>query len=307
MIEMSGNGDNIKKWLDGTMSDREKELFRRSGEFRSLEKLLNSLSSFKAPEFDVEAAFNRLSLDETARERKTKIYSLRPMLQAAAVLLLIIGTWYVYKYNSREIIQTGIAEKMEIILPDSSQVTLNASSRLAYHKYGWVKKREIKLEGEAFFRVIKGSKFVVKTGAGNITVLGTQFNVKDRENYFEVGCFEGSVQVQSSGQVLKLLPNQMFRVIDGVGNTIQILNESSPGWLTAESSFQSVPFREVLKEFERQYHVKFKTRDIETDKLFTGRFTHSDMVLALQSICIPLNLKYENTDDNYIILSPDRE
>jgi Fe2+-dicitrate sensor, membrane component len=65
-------------------------------------------------------------------------------------------------------------------------VNLNSSSQLSYSKNKWDSKREVTLNGEAFFKVSKGSTFDVITLNGKVSVLGTQFNVKQRENYFEV-------------------------------------------------------------------------------------------------------------------------
>jgi ferric-dicitrate binding protein FerR (iron transport regulator) len=305
---MSMDEQNIKKWLEGRMSGPEKELFGKTDEFRSFEKLLHAVNWFRAPEYDKESGFSRLRPDEAGKVRKTPVFSIKPLLQVAAVLTLILGLSYYFLYDPNEIFKTGIAEKTELTLPDSSLVILNASSRLSYNPGRWAKNRKVKLEGEAFFRVTKGSKFEVETISGQVGVLGTQFNVKNRKSFYEVGCYEGAVRVRNVNQDIDLSPRQMFRVINGIGTIISISVEDLPAWLGSESSFQSVPFREVMAEFERQYEVKFRNIDSGTgSKLFTGRFTHADMALALKSICIPFNLSLEISKDHYIILSPDRE
>ncbi len=108
-----------------------------------------------------------------------------------------------------------IAEKTAVELPDLSQVKLNAQSRLTFNKKSWNKKREVVLDGEAYFKVAKGSKFSVITKDGTVTVLGTQFNVKHRDNYFEVVCFEGSVGVEYKESSVTLKPGYSFLIIDG--------------------------------------------------------------------------------------------
>ena len=59
-----------------------------------------------------------------------------------------------------------------------------------------------------------------------------------------------------------------------------------------ERAFESVPFLEVINEFERQYNVTITTKNVDGDQLFTGRFVHSNISLALKSISIPLDLTY---------------
>ena len=46
----------------------------------------------------------------------------------------------------------------------------------------WKNERSVNLDGEGFFKVAKGSKFDVETSAGTVSVVGTQFNVKNRKD-----------------------------------------------------------------------------------------------------------------------------
>ena len=149
----------------------------------------------------------------------------------------------------------------------------------------------------------KGSRFDVETADGIISVLGTQFNVKAREGYFEVICFEGMVAVKVGQKIVELPPENMFRIIDGTFSTSSALKDPSPAWLRNESSFKSVPFKLVLKEFERQYDVSITTNNMNLEQLFTGRFTHDNLSLALNSISLPLNLQFKEVANNKIELS----
>ena len=72
------------------------------------------------------------------------------------------------------------------------------NTTLKYASNKWDKKRRVRLEGEAFFKVAKGSTFTVDTKTGSVKVLGTQFNVKNRIGFFEVVCYEGLVGVTVS-------------------------------------------------------------------------------------------------------------
>ena len=165
------------------------------------------------------------------------------------------------------------------------------------------KKREVNLVGEAYFKVEKGSQFDVVTWLGKVSVLGTQFNVKQRVNYFEVICYEGLVSVSYKGQVIKLPAGNTFKLIDGViieGET----KDSVPSWSEKNiSSFKSVPYSEVVKEFERQYNIKVETNNIDMEQLFTGSFINSDEELALKSITLPLQLKFNKTNNTTIVLT----
>jgi transmembrane sensor len=138
-------------------------------------------------------------------------------------------------------------------------------------------------------------------------VLGTQFNIKVRDDFFEVICYEGLVAVESEDKKIKLSPNHMFRMIGNEVFLDSAIMDNSPSWLVNESSFISVPFEQVVREFERQYNVSITTKNVDLGQLFTGRFKHNDISLALKSISLPLNLDYEQEEDQHIVLSGDTE
>jgi len=200
-------------------------------------------------------------------------------------------------------VQTAAAEKTELYLPDSSQVILNAFTKVSFKEKKWEGNRQVNLEGEAFFKVAEGSRFDVVTTSGIVSVLGTRFNVINRSEYFEVVCYEGLVQVQSGAEITQLPSQHSFRIINGKIKKSDNSGELSPSWLNNESSFRSVPFIQVIREFERQYDVTVTTTNVNVAQLFTGRFVHDDKLLALKAISLPLNLNYEKANEKQIILS----
>lgn len=295
--------NSIKKWLEDTLSEDERKAFEASPEFKSLEKISQSVQRFKAPNYDVEAELERFHYKKSGKGKVVRMPWLKPMLRVAAILIVLIGSYFYFYLNVSTSVETLAAEKAILYLPDSSRIELNASTQISYKKRLWNLNRQVKLNGEAFFSVAKGSKFDVETSSGTVSVLGTQFNVKNRDNYFEVVCFEGLVEVQSSGETAQLPPGHAFRIINGKLDKRDNLTDISPGWIKNESSFQSVPFSRVIREFERQYDVKVITRDVDLEQLFTGKFIHNNQTLALQAISLPLNLKFEIEKENQIILS----
>lgn len=79
-------------------------------------------------------------------------------------------------YNTLVVPRGG---EYSLVLADGTKVWLNADSELRYPIQFTGNTREVSVAGEAFFEVTKqeGKPFIVKTSLGNITVLGTQFNV----------------------------------------------------------------------------------------------------------------------------------
>ena len=283
--------DLIKKWLDHNLNLKEQTAFEALDDYEDLVKLSKSLKGFKAPGYKEEPEFKTI---KTLLKSKSNFNWLRPLLKVAAVLLFGLSVFY---YNSKlnTTIETLVAQQTIIELPDASKVELNALSNLTYNKSKWDKKRQVILDGEAFFRVAKGAKFDVKTDQGIVSVLGTEFNVKQRENYFEVTCFEGLVAVTYNKNTVKLKPGNRFAVIDGEIIANEKENKTQPSWTKSESAFTNRPFKFVINEFQRHYNIKIETNKVDTELLFTGGFPHKDIDLALKSITLPLGITYSKT------------
>lgn len=301
------NEKYIEKWLNDSLSEEEQRVFEATDDYKSIFRLEKTLQKFKAPDFDVQDELNKLTVRKKSAGKVVKLNWLQPMIRVAAVVAMVILGYLLYFNDSVTTVESGIAQKTELSLPDNSSVVLNASSTISYIEDKWQEQREVILKGEAYFKVAKGSRFDVETSAGVVTVLGTQFNVKVRDNYFEVVCYEGLVAVNSKNKSVELPPNHMFRIVDGKIYTDDQLKDAAPSWLVNESSFTSVPYEQVIKEFERQYNVVITTNKVDLKQLFTGRFTHDDISLALKSISLPFNLNYELEEDQHIVLSSDKK
>lgn len=294
----------IKKWLNDTLSEEERAVFEHSDTYHELQRLDHALKSFKAPEIDLQQSFDQLELDKPAG-KVIELNWWKPWLRVAAMLIAAVAIYLFWPQTktSFETVATNSGQTTQFVLPDHSEVVLNASSAITYDRQSWAKQRALNLTGEAYFKVSEGTQFKVETFDGIITVLGTEFNVKSRDNYFEVICYEGLVQVDSRSLSEQLPAMHMFRVINGTVIKSSNLNDTAPGWINKESTFISIPYREVLKELERQYQITVSAAGVDQSQLFTGQFPHEDLELALESITKPLNITYQIEDNQTVILS----
>ncbi|PQV46617.1 FecR family protein [Jejuia pallidilutea] len=289
----------ILKWLNNDLNDQEFEAFKALEDYDDLVKLHTNLQHFKADNYDTSTELeNVLSTIKSTGAPKNNW--LKPLLRVAAVLAICFSVYY-YTTTLNTTVTTQLAQKTTVELPDASTVSLNAKSLLAYNKNDWKKERDVNLQGEAFFKVAKGSSFNVKTTSGTVTVYGTQFNVKQRDNYFEVICYEGLVGVTYNANETKLTPGDSFLVIDGKIIAKEKEHRSTPSWLNNESDFKSVPFKQVVAEFERQYNVEVTLMNVDATQLFTGSFTHDNLDVALKSIALPLQVTYSKQNNTIIL------
>ena len=285
----------IQKWLDHDLNPQELEAFKQLEDYNDLIKLDQELIGFKADTVNEDVAFEHVlkSIDSTKKNPK-KLYT--TLSKIAAVLIIAFGVYF-YTTTLDTTTNTIASQQKSVVLPDASEVQLNAMSTLSFNKSNWNDSRNLSLDGEAYFKVAKGEKFDVKTNLGTVSVLGTQFNVKQRNNYLEVTCYEGKVAVNSTLKKKTLLPGDTFLIIDGKYIVTEKESLSHPSWLDHKSIFKSMPYREVIAEFERQYNVSIEFDAINGSQNFTGSFTHNDIEIALKSITLPLQLKYSKTDN----------
>jgi ferric-dicitrate binding protein FerR (iron transport regulator) len=289
---MKGMKDNyfLAKWLAKEISETELNKYVSEDEIRAYQKIISASNQLKVPSFNADEALEKLKLKDT----KTKVRKLnfsKFIYRAAAVIAIIFGSYY-FIGNQTQNYTTSFAEKINFDLPDNSTVNLNAASEITFKSSNWKKNRNLSLKGEAYFKVEKGSKFTVKTPVGNVTVLGTQFNVVARANYFEVVCYEGLVSATYKNNSIKIPAGSSFKVLNAKVKFEKTIDESNPSWIQNNSSFKSMPYWYVVNELERQYNITVEFNEIQANKLFTGSFTHNNIETALKAITIPLNLNY---------------
>ncbi len=294
----------IQKWLTDELSEQEMKAFEQLDDYPELTVIIENAMYFKASEFstvdDFETFSKRLEKD-TVPVRK--LNWVKPFLKIASVFVIGLALSYFFLFNRDVEINTLAGEKTTIELPDASTVVVNAQSEISYSKRKWNDEREVHLTGEAYFKVAKGAKFDVITSEGIVSVLGTQFNVKQRGSYFEVECFQGVVKVTSPNATEQLTAGNRFRFSNGKASLGKTTYQN-PQWTKNVSSFERVPLAEVIAELERQYDIKVRMENVEADRLFTGGFVHDSLENALKSISEPLDLGYRIENGNSVSIYP---
>lgn len=294
--------DLLKKWLNNELTDAEKDAFSKREDFAFNQEIIDKAKYFKASEFSKIDDFETFKAKYKVRSSVKHLNWLKPALRIASVLVIGLAIYFTMFMNDSMVEQhTQIAEKTTITLPDLSRVMMNADSEITYDKESWYDNRQLNLKGEAYFKVAKGKTFDVITKQGVVTVVGTEFNVKARPDYFEVVCYEGIVKVSSDTITRQLLAGDTYRILNNKFSQDKV-EVIQPEWVENRSSFKSVPLKEVVSELERQFNVKVTFKDTKTTRLFSGGFTHKNLENALSAITQPMNLTYEISSSNQVLI-----
>ncbi len=296
----------LAKWLNNELTEAELEEFKSSEEYAAYMRISEASADLKAPEFDMDKTWN--DFREQREDRGAKVVVMRPvqkLMRIAAAIAVIFMISYFYINSLDETISTQYAQRETVILPDASEVILNAGSEITFSKKKWDQQRNIQLEGEAFFKVAKGKKFTVTTDKGTVTVLGTQFNVEQRKGFFEVTCYEGLVSVIFNDRETRLDAGSSFVAFNGNVIESKAPESAQPSWMNDESSFRSIPLKFVLNELERQYDIEISIKDVDTLQLFTGTFSNTNINLALESISAPYQIQYRIEGNKVLFYAED--
>ena len=178
-------------------------------------------------------------------------------------------------YNTIDI---PIGGEYQLVLADGTKVWLNADSKLRFPVSFTAERREVYLEGEAYFEVAKDSarEFWVHAGAMDVKVLGTSFNVKAYERLETVATtlVEGSVEVACAGKSFQIVPGEQF-VYDKNNRVMDVRmvdTESYVSWKDGYYKFRQTTLEEIMETLSVWYGLNvFYVNESAKQVEFTGK------------------------------------
>jgi transmembrane sensor len=274
------------------------------------------------------------------------------LFKRAAVAAAFIGISFygVYLYFDQKKQNTELASvnkevvvkrgsKSHFLLPDGTQIWLNADSKLLYNQKFNGTTREVELEGEAYFDVVKDKTrpFIIHTKAMDIKVLGTVFNIKAyaEDKTTEASLIRGSIEASFKDRpdekiILKPQEKIVFtndgriageQKINTTDKNIDVpdapiitvtkikyeLNKkdsllAETGWMKNTLVFRSEPFEDLALRLERWYNVKirFENESIKQLKL-TGTFEKESLQEVMEYLSATAGFSYKINKDEIMI------
>ena len=243
--------------------------------------------------FDTQKIWNKIEENIAPNVKKLSwiFYS------AAASLLFILG-FFVFGLNKNQEYSSTVGQQVKIELNESTKAILNAVSQL---KTIDSDKAKVYLNGEAYFEVVPGNSFSVKTSEGEITVLGTSFNIQSRNGKTIVDCFSGKVKVTDMfGNTEILMPEERIKIEEsGLASEKEIAIE---GWRNGMVYLQTDLLGDALDELKIYYDVDFEVSSQIRERKIVGFFTTDNLDSALIQLTTPLNLKFEKSVSGKVLI-----
>ena len=285
----------LAKWINDEMTEAELREFQAQPDYHLYEKIRNYSAELQPQGFNEDGMLRTILSTEKTTPKVVPLYR-NWMFRVAAILVLGIGMFFTYQNASTASYVTENGEETTFSLPDNSEVVLNSGSEIDFKKWNWDDNRNLNLSGEAYFKVAKGKKFQVNTNLGKVSVLGTQFNVKARNNRFDVTCYEGRVQVNYNDQEVILTQGQTVSFANNSKIISQTVSDSKPLWTVEQIAFEKETLSAIIEEIQRTYNITIETKNTASSQLFTGKIPADNIDVALQIIASSYHLKISNTN-----------
>lgn len=249
------------------------------------------------------------------KEHLKNIVSYRKLTRVAAVIIpfFLLGGFLLYSLSvGDELIEVTAAygEQKRLLLPDSSEIWLNAGSSIIYPKTFAENKRLVTLDGEAYFIVSKDTTkpFIVETSQLSVKVLGTKFNVRayaDDER-ISTTLTSGKVEVYVRSQLPRILqPNERLTYDESTSHidisTVESIDTDS--WIKGRLFFTNATAEEIFRTLERRYNTTIEnTLSIPATRRYTVKFLKDENLNEMLNILADIiGFTYQQNENKIII------
>ncbi|MDD4618977.1 MAG: FecR family protein [Bacteroidales bacterium] len=256
-------------------------------------------------------------MDSYGRDSKANgaFFRLKNMIKYAAVFFLAVSLTAVGYYfldniqksviheqsaaTFKYMVNTGV--KGMVVLPDGSKVWLNSSSHLICPQEFSNDVREVEIDGEGYFEVVKNKDWpmIVKTSKDySVKVTGTSFNLSSYsdDDKLVVTLISGEVSLinKKQNKEIKMVPNQELVVLlEKPQINENVDTNKKTAWKEGLLLFENTPMKEVIKKLERWYGVFIEVKDQDIfDERFTAKFKSESISQVLEILKLSSNIKY---------------
>jgi len=216
---------------------------------------------------------------------------------------------------------TPKGRQFKLVLPDQTQVWLNAASSIRYPTVFSGNERKVEVTGEVYFEVAHNARLPFrvlipptgKTKGGLVEVLGTHFNINayDDEESIMTTLLEGSVKVSAPGpqSPVILSPGQQS-VISSKSNEfprIQVQTadvQQAIAWKNGVFSFTNASLPTVMRQLARWYDVEVEYQGPIPDGQFDGKIGNTLTLDQVLKGLAKTRINYKIENKNRIIIMP---
>ena len=282
----------LASWIEGTLSDLELEKLEGKESLKRYSKIKEVSSELEIgiPENLHWEVFMKQLPEKREPQKKTLnwVYSI------AASFVVLVG---ISSFILSQKTYTSPNSFNQVDLSDGSIVQLAPGATLKHQGSFNLINRKLKLAGEAYFQVKKGSPFIIDTPNGTVEVIGTAFKIIDSGDFYKVICTDGKVKVTHREKTYFLTKGLSFSSITKGVYEID-LNQYTD---LSASYYNKVPLDYVVDVVSKLYNINIQISSLKNN-YFTGTVDLKDQEKALRSISLPFSFKVVQQNINNFIL-----
>ncbi len=304
--------DILAKHFSGLpLSDDEQLLLEKwklenGAEYAAMEETLNAAPDYQYTQFNTSKAWEKM--DARIEEQPTKVFFLKPLLKYAvavsiAILIGITGYKFILSDQAEFIAFHNNDEAVKSLeLPDGSLVYLAKNTTVEYQK-DFKDNRNVKLNGEAFFDVVRDEQhtFKINTSYGDVSVLGTSFNVNTKFKETTVSVKSGRVALENKNDKIELTVNESASS-DGQSISEKTrANTNVLSWKTGHFTFENTPIDEAIRDINSYYDQMIINESQEEECRITGVFKNQKLDEIIEALALSCNLEFSKKNNKFIL------
>lgn len=199
------------------------------------------------------------------------------------------------EYN---IMETPRGAEFQLVLSDGTKVWLNAGTKLRYPVKFIGKERRVELTGEAYFDVTRDEDvpFVVETSRSAVTVLGTEFCVRDYAGEANLTTLvQGSVSVEDQrGNAYLIRPGQQMNIGKEDSRVLDVETIYFTSWKDGYFIFNEATLSEIMSELSKWYDFDcfFLNPDAGNERLTARLKKYDDISVILDILSRTGNIQF---------------
>ena len=282
----------LASWIEGTLSDLDLENLEGKESLKRYIKVKEVSSELEIgiPENLHWEVFEK----QLPEKRELQKKNLNWVYSIAASFIVLVG---ISSFILSKKIYTSPNSFNQVELSDGSIVQLSPGATLKHQRSFNLINRKLKLTGEAYFQVEKGSPFIIDSPNGNVEVVGTAFKIIDTGDFFTVICTEGKVKVTHREKTYFLTKGLSFSSISKGVYQID-LNKYTD---LSTSYYNKIPLDYVVNLVSKLYNINIQISSLKNN-YFTGTIDLKDQEKALRSISLPFSFKVVPQNNNNFVL-----
>jgi len=227
----------------------------------------------------------------------------------AAALVVAVGVGMQPAAVTAQVYETAAGETRDVVLADGTHIRLNAASKITVRMERDARRVDM-ADAEAVFDVTHDAKRPFRIGVGDrqVRVVGTEFNLRNREGLVDLTVRRGTVEVRPA-DALQADPTRVTvgqELTHTVGQVAQVLKVSDPdatfAWTNGQLIYRDQPLSDVAADLSRRFGTPVRTADARTAALrFSGVLVTDNEADVLRRLSAYAPVRVERTSGEIIL------